>query len=143
MLVKMLAIHPTARIGLLTPHKTQLYININAKAAMQIAKVPGVERIQTLTFDASQGEQYDYVVMDLPLFKRAGFLNDPSQADVKRSKSSCAALRTGSRSILVATAPEMRLFSTPTVCTTHLDSRDKRKPGYPRHSSRFALSQKQ
>ena len=86
LLQKVLKVHPEATIGILTAYTRQRNCYLSAVANMQLAAIPGVDRIKVATFDASQGQQYDFVLMDILVGDQPGFLKDPRRLTVALSR---------------------------------------------------------
>jgi BarA-like signal transduction histidine kinase len=82
---KVLQVHPEAKIGILTAYTRQPNCYLAAIANMQLAAIP-VEYIKVATFDVSQGQQYDFVLMDILVGDQAGFLKDPRRLTVALSR---------------------------------------------------------
>jgi hypothetical protein len=85
LLQKILQVHPEATIGILTAYTRQRKCYLTAIANMQLAAIP-VECIKVATLDASQGQQYDFVTMDILVGDQAGFLKDLRRSTVALSR---------------------------------------------------------
>ena len=102
-------------IGILTPYTAQRNSYLIAKRNMMIQKVPGAAGISIDTFDGAQSEEYDYVIMDLPMgTDTVGFLADPRRLNVALTRARDALIIIGSKNAIFNakgnSVPARRLF---------------------------------
>lgn len=86
---KLLKIHPKATVALLTSYTAQKQRLQTMVNAMISAEVAGVERLEACTIDSAQGEQYDFVILDILIDNREpslGFQSDPHRMNVATTR---------------------------------------------------------
>lgn len=86
-----------ASIAIITGYKRQKKNLVRSVDHMIREGVKGADRIVVNVFDAVQGEQYDYVILDILINQRLGFLADPRRMTVALTRAKSGVVIIGSK----------------------------------------------
>lgn len=85
------------RVAILGCYQAQYLLYAAAKDGMELMKTPWLDRLTVDKVDRRQGEEWDFVVIDLTITDRVGFLREVNRLNVLWSRARCGLYVIGSK----------------------------------------------